>query len=118
MKNRQLGFINKKTGGMGMTSDKKWLTNNLLDINPASTDVFNAFVYLLDKGFIQSQERASAEARIYVGFQLTGKGIDIVEGVERGQDGKEDFNHVFNIEVGNSIGVEELISQNLSMLSD
>jgi len=118
MQYRQLGFINKKAGGMGLTSDKKWLTNNLLDINSSSNDIFNAFTFLIDKGFVNTTERATAEARIYVGVQLTMKGIDMVEGIERGDDGKHEFNVTFNIKVPESMDVEALIAEHLSMLSD
>lgn len=116
MKYRQLGFIERKNGGLFLTSDKKWLTNNLLDINPASIDILNAFLFLIDKGLIQSRERATAEARVYVGIQLTHKGIDIVEGIESGPDGREDFNSNFNIKVADGTSIEQLIDDNLSRL--
>ena len=49
MQSRQIGFINKKESGLGLTSDKKWLTNDLVDINPSTIDIFNAFMYLLER---------------------------------------------------------------------
>jgi len=116
MRYRQLGFIERKNGVLFLTSDKKWLTNNLLDINPASIDILNAFLFLIDKGLIQSKERATAEARVYVGIQLTHKGIDIVEGIESGADGRESFNANFNIKVADGTSVEQLIDDNLGHL--
>ena len=116
MKYRQLGFIDRKNGGLYVTSDKKWLTNNLLDINPVSTDVLNAFTFLIDKDFIQTRERATAEAKIYVGIQLTSTGIDVVEGIEGGTDGKREFASTFNIKVADSADIESVISDNLSSL--
>ncbi|MDB5162454.1 MAG: hypothetical protein JWO54_231 [Candidatus Saccharibacteria bacterium] len=116
MKYRQLGFIDRKNGGLYVTSDKKWLTNNLLDINSVSTDVLNAFTFLIDKGFIHTKERATAEAKIYVGIQLTSTGIDIVEGIEGGPEGKQDFMNTFNIQVDGSANIESVISDNLSIL--
>jgi len=118
MQYRQLGFITRKTGGIGMTSDKKWLTNNLLDINSSSTDIFNAFIFLIGKGFIETRERSTGEAKIYVGIQLTSKGIDMVEGIERGDDGKYEFTVNFNIQVASDMDVEALIHDNLSMLAE
>ncbi len=109
MQYRQLGFINKKDGGVGLTSDKKWLTNNLHDINPLSADIFNAFVFLRDKGFIQSRERATGEARIHTGIQMTGAGVDVVEGIETGDEGKQIFNVTFNISVASDMDVDGLI---------
>ncbi|MEO7905103.1 MAG: hypothetical protein ABIR91_04900, partial [Candidatus Saccharimonadales bacterium] len=99
MGSRQLAFIGKKDGGLALTSDKKWLTGNLLDIGASSTDVYNAFTYLTDKDFIRSKERVSATARVYVEIQLTSSGIDIIEGIERGHAGKQDFYTAFNMQV-------------------
>jgi hypothetical protein len=48
---RQIGFVTKKEGGVGVTSDKKWLTKDLLSINPGSNDIFNAFLFLMKKNF-------------------------------------------------------------------
>lgn len=114
MSSRQLGFLNKKDGGLSLTSDKKWLTSNLLDINPAKVDILNAFMYLTDNGFIRSTERTAAEARMYVGVQLTSRGIDIVEGVERDQSGRQDFQTAFNLKVESSQSVDEFIKQSLA----
>ncbi|MFZ1301864.1 MAG: hypothetical protein WAQ27_04815 [Candidatus Microsaccharimonas sp.] len=114
---RQLGFIDKKNGGgVFLTSDKKWLTSNLLDINPSSTDIFNAYLFLRNKGYIESRERTTAEARIYVGIQLTDLGIDMVEGIENGDIGKQDFAAAFNIKVDSSMDIEAVIQQNLGLL--
>ena len=116
MKYRQLGFVDRKNGGLYVTSDKKWLTNNLLDINPVSTDVLNAFTFLIDKGFIQTLERTTGEAKIYVGIQLSSVGIDVVEGIEGGSDGKQTFTSTFNIQVDSSANIESVIKDNLSTL--
>lgn len=114
MSSRQLGFLNKKDGGLSLTSDKKWLTSNLLDINPAKVDILNAVMYLTDNGFIRSTERTAAEAKMYVGVQLTSRGIDIVEGIERGHSGKQDFHTAFNLKVESGQGVDEFIKDSLS----
>lgn len=118
MAHRQVGFLDKKDKGLALTSDKRWLTKDLIDINPAATDIFNALNFLIDKGFINSRERVTAEARIYVGVQLTAAGIDIVEGVERGKDGKKDFDTTFNIKIEGSTDVDSLVKQNLGDLLD
>jgi|GEM_PF-1252536 len=114
MRYRQLGFINKKTGGVSLTSDKKWLTSNLLSINNAPTDILNAFMFLIDKGYVQSRERATADARIYVGIELTHAGVDMVEGIEH--DAQADFTTTFHIPVSPGANVDSLINENLSQL--
>ena len=116
MKNRQLGFVDRKSGGLYLTSDKKWLTNNLLDINPATTDIFNAFNFLIEKGYIQTIERSTGEAKIYVGIQLSSAGIDVVEGIEGGPDDKQIFASNFNIKVDGAADIESIIKNNLSVL--
>jgi len=116
MKNRQLGFVDRKSGGLYLTSDKKWLTNNLLDINPATTDIFNAFNFLIEKGYIQTVERSTGEAKIYVGIQLSSSGIDVVEGIEGGLDDKQIFASNFNIKVDGTADIESIIKDNLSVL--
>lgn len=116
MRNRQLGFIDKSNGGVSLTSDKKWLTKDLLAVNPASTDVFNAYMFLLNKGYIHARERSITGAQIYVGTQVTETGIDMIESIESGDQGKEAFNSAFNIRVDDSTDVDALIKENLSTL--
>lgn len=118
MAHRQVGVIAKKEGGLTLTSDKTWLTKDLLGINPSATDMLNAMTFLRDKKLIQATERVAANARIYMGVQLTDKGIDIIEGIEHGHDGKQNFDMTFNIKVSESSDVEALIKENLTMLSD
>lgn len=113
---RQLGFIYKASGGVSITSDKRWLTEDLLTINPISTDVFNAYIYLLDKKFIQSKDRGTEDKRIHVGTRVTSAGIDIVEGIEGGKEGRHDFTIAFNIPADHDKSVEELIKNNLRKL--
>ncbi len=116
MQYRQLGFIEKKNVGVSLTSDKKWLTNDLLDINPSSVDIFNAFMYLLDKGYVKSSERGGSGAKVFMGVNLGTSGIDIVEGVERGEDGINSFKKAFNISPAGDATVDSLIKDTLSAL--
>lgn len=116
MRYRQLVFMEKKDGGVSLTSDKKWLTKDLLDINPNPSDIFNAYIFLLEKGFIRPRERAATGARIYIGIQLSSRGIDIVEGVEQGSEGKDAFHRTFNIAVSDSSDIEAVVEENLSSL--
>lgn len=116
MQYRQLGFINKPDDRLALTSDKKWLTRDLLDVGQQVSAVFNAFSFLVDKGFIRAEERASKDAKIYVGIRLTADGIDIIESVELGSTGREAFGTMFNINVESSSDVESLIKSNVTDL--
>ena len=116
MQHRQIGFLDKKDGGVSLTSDKKWLTKDLQDINPSSSDIYNGFLFLLNKGFIKSKERSNAGAKVYMGIELADTGIDIIEGVEYGSAGKEAFMVAFNIKVHESMDTDALIKDNLKTL--
>ncbi len=116
MKQRQLGFVDKKDGGVSLTTDKKWLTKDLLDINPRAADALNAFMFLLDKGLVQSDERAARGARVYVGVQLTGLAFDLIEGVEYNEEGRHNFGVMFNLAVQSSTDVETLMREHLGEL--
>jgi hypothetical protein len=115
---RQIGFVTKKEGGVGMSSDKKWLTKDLLSINPVSNDIFNAFLFLMKKNFIETRERTTAGAKVYVGIHLSELGIDVIEGIERGEEGRQDFTRTFNISVDGVSEVDELIKDTLTNLSE
>lgn len=118
MRYRQLGFIDKPNGGIALTSDKKWLTKDLLDINPSSSDICNAYLFLIDKGFVQSKERAASQARVYLGIHLTSRGIDIIESIEYGSEGKQAFEATFNLPIQDNENVESLIKNTLGHLLD
>lgn len=118
MQSRQIGFIERKTGGVSLTSDKKAMAKDLLTINPSSTDILNAFNFLLDKDFLDSSERGTAAARVFVGAQVTVNGIDIIEGVEGGPEGVQEFERAFNIKVGNNASIESLVRTKLSAIFD
>ena len=113
---RQVGFIEKPDGSMGLTSDKKWLTNDLQDINPKSVDIFNAFTFLFDKNYIQARPLSNKGTRIYIGIQPTSDGIDIIESVELGEAGHKAFFHAFNTKVSSGATVDSLIKEKLGNL--
>lgn len=100
---RQLAFISRKTGGVVFTSDKKAFAKDILELNPSSTDFYNAFSFLVSKGFIETEERANPTTRVYVGALVTAKGIDVVEGVEASADGKRKFEDTFAIRAESTV---------------
>lgn len=116
MQHRQIGFVDRKNGSVAMTTDKKWLTKDLQDINPSSSDIFNAFTFLFSKGFIQSRERATTGTRIFIGPHVTHLGIDVVEGIEGDQEDRRRFSSTFNIQVSEDADIDRVIKNNLSKL--
>ena len=113
---RQVGFVDRKGMGVALTSDKKAFAKDLFDINPSSADIYNAFIYLIDKKFIETQERATVGARIYVGVQVTAQGIDALEGIEGGANARHDFEQTFNIRVDSNATVDSVSRKQLKVL--
>lgn len=116
MRHRQLVFVTRPDGGIIMSSDKKWLAKDLLDISGKSVDALNALMFLRGKKMIYSVERVVVGKRLYVGVQLTDRGIDVIEGVERGQSGQDDFTTMFNIAIDHDLDVDHLVKQQLGSL--
>lgn len=116
MQYRQLAFISKKGAGVAFTSDKKPFAKDLLDLNPNATDFFNAFLFLVDKKFIVTEERANAHARVFVGAQVTDKGIDVIEGIEGSDRNREFFEDNFNISVSKGTTIDSLVRAQLKAI--
>jgi hypothetical protein len=116
MSQRQLAFIGKKGGGIAFTSDKKAFAKDLLDLNPNATDFYNAFIFLVDKGFIVTQQRTNAHARVYVGAQVTDKGVDVIEGIEGSAEGRKYFEMSFNIKTDSHATIDRLVKAQLSAI--
>ena len=116
MQYRQVGFLDKPNGGVSITSDKKGFTNDLISLNPQPADIFNAFTFLLDKKFIKSEQRVAKGTTIFLGVEVTSKGIDVIESVEGGFDGARVFSETFNIKADNGTSVDTLVKNNLSKL--
>lgn len=118
MPQRQLGFVDKKESGVLMSSDKKWLTKDLQTINASAADIYNAFRFLLDRKYIESVDRNASGAKIFVGIHVAFRGVDIIESVENGPQGQEQFANAFNMPVPSDGGVEGLIKDALRALLD
>jgi len=115
---RQVVFIDKPDGTVSLTTDKKWLTNDLSDINRKSADVYNAFHFLVNKKFLQVRERSTSGTHIFVAIKVSDVGIDLIEGVETGSEGQQAFTTTFNISAEGATDVDSFIKDNLSMLMD
>lgn len=118
MKYLQLSFDNVSGGGVKVHSDNKQLKENLNKINPSDSDIYTAFLFLQDKYFIlaNTPTKTPQVVDFYIGVRLTDRGVDVIEGIERGQEEKQAFNVTFNIKVDNNMNVESLVKANLSML--
>jgi len=79
-------------------------------------DIFNALIYLSDSYFVTySESKTTAGSHIH-GMKVTAKGIDLIEGIERGREEKKEFNVTFNFNIQNNITVESLLKAELGSL--
>lgn len=109
--------FNELSGGqVSLNCSDNSIKTALLKISENPNDIYNAHRYLVNKSFIQSSEQSDAGSGEYIGCLLTDHGVDIIEGIERGDEEKAHFNFIFNIKVENNMNVESLIKANLSAL--
>ncbi len=101
-------------------SEKSDLIDKMHRITTSDSDLYSAFHFLLDKGFITFTNQNSHKTmggENYFGLRLTDLGFDVVEGVEQNKENQKKFFALFNIkanmtidslvkaEVGNIVGI-------------
>ena len=73
-------------------------------------DLFNALTYLNELGLISYEDVKDISGGSHLrDFKITAQGIDLIEGIERGQQEKRDFNISFNFNIKNDVTVESLL---------
>lgn len=93
------------------------LGTNILKLSGGSAiDCYNALLYLEQKGFISYNSRKSTMDEMFHNFQVAAAGIDIIEGIERGEEERKEFNFNFNIKLAENINVESLLKVELGSL--
>lgn len=92
------------------------LLENLLKISNRDNDIYNALLYLNGSGFIEMKESKDNVGIHLYNFQLSNHGIDIIEGIERGNDEKQIFNVTFNIKVADNVNVDSLVKAEVGSL--
>lgn len=117
MLKRQLVFVDKQSRGVSLTSDKVWLAKDMLEINPSGADVYNAFQFLVDQGYIKSKTKAVQGAKIYAEIELTSNGFNIIEDIETGDEGARNFHDKFSLMVNGGTKVDLLVDEQLSSLA-
>ena len=79
-------------------------------------DLYNALKYLHDCGLLTFSESKSNVDDSYHNFELTASGVDLIEGIERGEVERNQFNVTFNFNINNNITVESLLKMELGSL--
>jgi hypothetical protein len=117
MLKRQIVFVDKQSRGVSLTSDKVWLAKDLLEINSNGSDIYNAFQFLLNQQFVTAQHRAVPNAKIYADIELTATGFNVIEDIERDDEGARVFRQKFNLEVEGGTNIDKVIDKQLSSLA-
>lgn len=116
-----LSFFFKRTpentlDGIVIPDRDKTFFNNEKFSEYTDVDIFNALIYLNDSYFITySESKTTAGSHIH-NMKVTSKGIDLIEGIERGKEEQNEFNVTFNFNVQNNITVESLLKVELGSL--
>lgn len=109
-------FSNKDDESPQITHKENAVAQNLLKISGNDNNVYNALIYLQDKGFIEMRKIPDNVNDNFLNFSVSSAGIDIIESIERGESEKKEFNIIFNIKLADNINVENLIKAELGSL--
>lgn len=114
----QLRHFPKESGQVGPVLQRR--TESILSIEElkkyTDADLFNALAYLNDHGLIEYNASPTNTDTSFINLRVTSSGIDIIEGIERGQDERSQFNVVFNFNLTNNVTVESLLKAELGSL--
>lgn len=97
--------------------DNSEFGKQLLDVSRGSpADAYNALRYLEEKHFLAFGKSTDTAGDLLHGFHVTAFGVDIIEGIERGPEEKNEFHVTFNIKLADNINVDSLIKAELGSL--
>lgn len=98
-------------------NDKSEFGKTILNLaDNSSIDTYNGLKYLEEKSFINFKEDGSNAGILLHGLRITAYGLDIIEGIERGEKEKNEFHVVFNIKLAENVNIESLIKAELGSL--
>lgn len=115
------GYLSQLLRFTGLGRGALQLENGALDIIDflkfgSVADIFNALQYLFEKKFISFTEYKTPMSIGLHMFKVTADGIDIIEGIERGSEEKQNFNLIFNIKLADNVTIDSLIKTDLKGL--
>lgn len=104
-------------GEMGVVTNSSNLSKGLLKAgNESAVDVYNALHYLEEKGFVSFRENHTNISDYFHNIRVTASGIDIIEGIERGEEARDRFHVTFNIKLSDNINIDSLIKNEIGSL--
>lgn len=109
-------FSNPNEHSPKMERGNNEVIENLLKISNNDNDIYNALKYLQGGGFIEMSDSKDNVGDHFLNFNVTNYGIDIIEGIERGDEEKRVFNINFNIKVADTVNIESLLKAEVGSL--
>ena len=100
---------NNQVDGMEMPGREKTILKDEKFEGYSDVDIFNALMYLSDSYLIDYKESKSTAGSHLHQLKITASGINIIEGIERGEEEKREFNVTFNFNVQNNVTLESLL---------
>ncbi len=72
-------------------------------------DLYGSFKYLDDRNLLAFSSSSDTAGEYFLNTRVTAYGIDLIEGIERSDTERNQFNLVFNFNVTNNVTVESLL---------
>ena len=96
--------------------EKSTLGAKLIKNGRSVADVYNALRYLQEKDFVSLSENNDNQTFNIFDLRVSAGGIDIIEGIVRGPEERQQFYITFNIKLTDSINIETLIKNEIGSL--
>ena len=95
----------------------KLIPQPFLDLKDYSdVDLYAALKYLYDKNLIRYSLGHTNVHDYFSKIELTANGVDIIEGIEKGDSERKQFNITFNFNITNNTTIESLLKAELGSL--
>ena len=87
-----------------------WLEQMLHGISNSDNLLYNSIKYLLEKGLIDKKNSKGPMSGLWlIGVHLTAAGIDVIEGVEQGEENQKVVRSLFNFSFNNNVTIDSLV---------
>jgi len=102
--------VSFSTSGKPKLTTDSWLKTILHSVNKDDAMLYNGFNYLIDKGLIyQGNTSVHLGAISLRGIHITHSGIDIIEGIEQGDEGRKTVKSLFSFNFNNNVTIDSLL---------
>lgn len=105
----QASVVFQSSSNIELDTDE-WLENILHSINDNDAILYNAFNYLLEKGLIaKKNSKGLMSGLLLIGLHITASGIDIIEGIEQGEEPQKIVKSLFNFNFSSKVTIDSLV---------